>query len=422
MFLRDYRASDTGQMVSANDRLHVFFTPQTIDNQCHFLLVQAFSVQVARDYFKIIKNRMQRTPGFMHPMRNQNNRTTMKTTKLYLTLFAMLMAVGVYAQRNNDKPFFTKDFSETSLNALKVQTSGGSITVEGDRSSGVRVEMYVQANNWNGNDISDNEIEDRLKLYDITIRRENDRVVAIAKLKDQNNMNWKKGLSIAFKVFTPRNFTTDLKTSGGSIHLASLTGEQNFTTSGGSIHVNDLKGTIRGRTSGGSIEATNCSDDIDLTTSGGSIKAEKMLGRVNLKTSGGSITLADLNGTIMAATSGGGIRADGIEGALDATTSGGSIRMRNLAASVKARTSAGSIEADFDKLGDFVTLSTSAGSVRVNMPLNKGLDLDLRGNKVSIDLKNFDGRMDKDRVQGSLNGGGIPIKLSASSGSVYVNQ
>jgi hypothetical protein len=346
----------------------------------------------------------------------------MKITKLYLTLFALLMVVSVYAQRNSDKPFFSKDFSETSLTALKVQTSGGSITVEGDRASGVRVEMYVKANNWNGSDISEDEIEDRLKLYDITIRRENNMVVAIAKLKDQSNMNWKRGLSIAFKVFTPRNFTTDLKTSGGSIRLASLTGEQNFATSGGSIEVNNLKGTIRGRTSGGSIEAINCSDDIDLTTSGGSIKAERMLGNINLKTSGGSITLADLNGTVVAATSGGGIRADGIEGALDATTSGGSIRMRNLAASVKARTSAGSIEADFDKLGEFVSLSTSAGSVRVNMPLNKGLDLDLRGNKVSIDLKNFDGRMEKDRVQGSLNGGGIPVKLSASSGSVYVNQ
>lgn len=347
---------------------------------------------------------------------------TMKTNKLYVPLLALLTVVSVHAQQKGKEPFFTKDFSETSLSALKVQTSGGSITVAGDRTSGVRVEMYVQANNWNGSDISDDEIEDRLKLYDITIRRENNTIVAIAKLKDQNNMNWKKGLSIAFKVFTPRNFTTDLKTSGGSIRLASLTGEQNFATSGGSIHVNDLKGTIRGRTSGGSIEATNCSDDINLSTSGGSIKAEKMLGSINLKTSGGSITLADLNGTVVAATSGGGIRADGIEGALDATTSGGSIRMRNLAASVKARTSAGSIEADFDKLGEFVSLSTSAGSVRVNMPLNKGLDLDLRGNKVSIDLKNFDGRMEKDRVQGSLNGGGIPVKLSASSGSVYVNQ
>ena len=346
----------------------------------------------------------------------------MKTTKLYLTIVALLLAVGAQAQQKDKQPFFTKDFSETSLNALKVQTSGGSITVEGTRSSGVRVEMYVQANNWNDRDVTDKEIEDRLNLYDITIRREGDKVVAIAKPKDSNNMNWKKGLSIAFKVFTPRTITTDLKTSGGSIHLASLTGEQNFATSGGSIHVNDLKGVVRGRTSGGSIEAINCSDDVDLTTSGGSIKAEGMVGNIRLVTSGGSISLAELNGKIKASTSGGGVRADGIRGDLEASTSGGSIRMKNLAASVKASTSAGSIEADFVQLGEFVSLTTSSGSVRVNMPLNKGLDLDLRGNKVSIDLKNFDGRMDKDRVQGSLNGGGIPVKLTASSGSVYVNQ
>lgn len=346
----------------------------------------------------------------------------MKTSKLYLTVFALLMAGAVSAQQRGKDPFFTKDFSETSLTGLKVQTSGGSITVEGTRSSGIRVEMYVQANNGNDRDITDKEIEDRLSLYDITIRREGDKVVAIAKLKEPNNMNWKKGLSIAFKVFTPRSITTDLKTNGGSIHLASLTGEQNFTTSGGSIHVNELKGTIKGRTSGGSIEATNCSDDVDLSTSGGSIKAEGMVGTIRLVTSGGSISLADLNGKIKASTSGGGVRADGIRGDLEASTSGGSIRMKNLAASVKASTSAGSIEADFSQLGEFVSLTTSAGSVRVNMPLNKGLDLDLRGNKVSIDLKNFDGRMDKDRVQGTLNGGGIPVKLTANSGNVYVNQ
>lgn len=346
----------------------------------------------------------------------------MKNRLLYCCLVMSLVSLGASAQRDEDKPYMTKDFSESSLNALKVLTSGGSISVEGNRSSGVRVEMYVQANNWNGNNVSPEEIEDRLKEYDVVMRREGNTVVASAQPKDRNGMNWKKGLSISFRVFTPGTFTTDLKTSGGSIRLASLAGNQNFTTSGGSIKVHDLVGKIHGRTSGGSIEAANCSDEISLTTSGGSIKAEKMMGSINLKTSGGSISLARLNGTIMAVTSGGGIRANDIEGALDATTSGGSIRMENMAASVKARTSAGSIEADFDRLGDFMTLSTSAGSVRVNMPLNKGMDLDLRGNKVSIPLKNFSGNQEKDRVQGSLNGGGIPIKLSASSGSVYVNQ
>ncbi len=346
----------------------------------------------------------------------------MKFNRLYLAIIALLVATTTFAQRNNEKPYFTKDFTENYLEAVKVQTSGGFISVEGDSKSGVTVEMYVRGNDWKGGDLDDDEIEDRLKEYDITIRREGNNVVAIAEPKNRNGMNWKKGLSISFKVFAPRDFNTDLRTSGGSIRLASLNGEQKFTTSGGSIDVDDLKGNIKGRTSGGSIEATRCSDNVDLVTSGGSIKAERMVGNIRLITSGGSIALADLNGKITATTSGGGVRADGIQGDFETRTSGGSIRMKNLAASVKAATSAGSIEADFDRLGDYVSLSTSAGSVRVNMPLNKGLDLDLRGNRVSIDLKNFDGRMDKDRVQGSLNGGGIPIKLTASSGSVYVNQ
>jgi hypothetical protein len=346
----------------------------------------------------------------------------MKTPRLSLVLLLLLATFPVFAQWDKDKMYMSKEFSETSLNALNVKTSGGAISVEGNRSSGVRVEMYISGTNWNGRTISDEDLEDQLKEYTLIVRREGNTVVASAEPKNRGNFNWKNGLSISFRVFTPQNITTDLVTSGGSIRLASLTGNQTFTTSGGSIKVKELKGTIKGRTSGGSIEAIDCADEVDLVTSGGSIKAQAMTGTIRLRTSGGSISLAELDGNIEASTSGGGIRADKIRGELNARTSGSSIRMQNLSASVNARTSAGSIEADFDALGEFVTLSTSAGSVRVNMPLNKGMNLDLRGNKVSMPLKNFTGQQDKDRVQGSMNGGGIPVKLTASSGSVYVNQ
>ena len=344
----------------------------------------------------------------------------MKKKALLLLVWALAVTISTYAQ--SDSPYLTKTFSGRSLSNLRVETSGGSISVVGDQGSGVKVEMYIHPNNWNGKStLSKEEIEERLEDYIITIQEEGNTVIARAERKNKMNNDWKRSLSIAFKVYTPRTFATDLRTSGGSIQLASLTGEQHFTTSGGSIKATDLSGNIKGRTSGGSIEVAKCTQNIDLVTSGGSIRANDLEGKISLKTSGGSISLTSLNGDIVATTSGGGVRADGIQGALNTSTSGGSIKMSNLAASVKARTSAGSIEADFDRLGEYVSLSTSAGSVRVNMPLNKGLDLDLRGNKVSIPLKNFDGRADKDRVQGSMNGGGIPVTLTASSGSVYVN-
>jgi hypothetical protein len=348
----------------------------------------------------------------------------MKNRNFLLLMLSMICSLTAIAQSNDDKPYVSKNFTNSSLNALAVETSGGSITVSGESASGFKVDMFVRPNNWNGKELSKEEIEDRLEDYDIFIGTEGNKVVATAKRKNSVKDNWNnnKSVSIAFKVYTPRKITTDLKTSGGSIKISSLSGNQNFATSGGSLKVNDLDGIIRGRTSGGSIEVSNCSKDIELVTSGGSIKANELNGKIDLKTSGGGITLNNLHGEIEAHTSGGSVHGEDIKGKLDTGTSGGSVHLAKVSGSLKASTSAGSIEVSMASLGEYLSLSTSAGTVRVTMPLDKGLDLNLRGNKVSIPLKNFDGNAEKDRVNGKMNGGGVPVTLSASSGSVYVNQ
>jgi DUF4097 and DUF4098 domain-containing protein YvlB len=347
----------------------------------------------------------------------------MKRKQLLSLMLTMFVAVAAQAQQEPDKPYVTKNFNSTALKELEVETSGGSITVTGDHGNGFKVDMFVRPNNWNGkSELSKEEIEDRLDDYDILIGTEGNRVIATAKRKSGLKWDNNKGISIGFKVSAPRNIATNLKTSGGSIHIASLSGEQHFTTSGGSLKVTDLDGVIRGRTSGGSIDVANCRKDIELHTSGGSIKATEMTGKINLQTSGGSIMLNDLDGDIEARTSGGSVKGDGVKGSLNTGTSGGSVRLSNVAGSLRASTSAGSIEVEMTKLGEYVDLSSSAGSVRVTMPLDKGVDLNLKGNKVNIALKNFDGQAEKDYVRGKMNGGGVPVTLSASSGSVYVNQ
>lgn len=340
--------------------------------------------------------------------------------KLLFTLCPLLIALGSTAQDDNETPYRTQNFTG-SVGNVRVETSGGSIRVEGNQSSGVKVEMYVRGNNWPQNKLSKEEIEERLKEYDVTIANEGGTVVATAKRKNKDNWDWKRSVSISFRVYGPRNLGTDLKTSGGSIHLAKLSGQQNFATSGGSLHLDDLEGSIKGRTSGGSIHVDNCRKDIDLATSGGSIEAKNSSGTLSLRTSGGSLRLNDLKGQVRATTSGGSVQAENIDGDLEARTSGGSIRLQNIAGSLQASTSGGSIDAEIDRLGQFVKLSTSAGGVRVRMPLDKGLDLDLRGNRVNIPLSKFDGDVEKNHVRGRMNGGGIPVNISASSGSVTVN-
>ncbi|QKZ12802.1 DUF4097 family beta strand repeat-containing protein [Spirosoma sp. KUDC1026] len=335
---------------------------------------------------------------------------------------------------DRDTPYLTKKFSG-GISAVRAETSGGSLTVEGGSGKEARVEMYVHPNNWNGrNNLDKDELEDRLKDYDISIAKEGSTLVATVKRRNNNSNDratdrWQRSLSISFKFFTPRNVTTDLRTSGGSIHLSALTGNQRFRTSGGSLHLNDIEGSVNGQTSGGSIHAdrirqTESDGGIDLQTSGGSIEATASSGKLRLHTSGGSIKLADLKGDVDAQTSGGSVQGNNIDGDIKASTSGGSVRLANVAGSLDASTSAGSVEVSLTKLGEYVRLNTSAGSIRVNMPLNKGMDLNLSGNRVNLpdNLSRFEGNVEKDRVRGKLNGGGIAVNMTANSGSVSINR
>ncbi|WP_428654311.1 DUF4097 family beta strand repeat-containing protein [Runella sp.] len=344
--------------------------------------------------------------------------------KSYSLLLSFLFVVSVvFAQNSDEKPYMTKTFNASSVKNLNVRTSGGSINVAG-QGGDAKVEVYIRANNWNGrSELSKEEIEDRLKEYELTVAMEGETLVCKSKRKNENDKwDWKQSLSISFKITVPEKTTTDLATSGGSIKLAKLSGTQNFSTSGGSLHLDDLSGMIKGRTSGGSIQLINCQDQLDLATSGGSIKAESCKGDIKLVTSGGSIHLDGLNGNVRATTSGGSIKGGDIKGELLASTSGGSIRLTGVAASLKASTSAGGIDAEIVALGKFLDLSTSAGGIHVQMPMNKGLDLDLRANRVNVGtLKNFDGTLEKDRVNGRLNGGGTLVTMRASSGSISVN-
>ncbi|AQG81054.1 DUF4097 family beta strand repeat-containing protein [Spirosoma montaniterrae] len=356
----------------------------------------------------------------------------MKRTQFLLTLLTSTSLFFINATPANrygndqDEPYQTKTFSGR-IDAVRAETSGGSLTVEGGTDMNAKVEMFVRPNNWNGiNKLDKEEIEQRLRDYDITITQEGSTIVATAKRRGNGN-DWKRSLSIGFKIYTPRAVSTNLNTSGGSIRLANLSGKQRFRTSGGSLHLNDVEGDINGQTSGGSINLDRCRSNagtLDLQTSGGSIRAKESSGKMRLHTSGGSIELNDLKGDVDAQTSGGSIRGGNLNGDLKAGTSGGSIRLANVAGSIDASTSAGSVEVSIAKLGSYVRLSTTAGSVRVQMPLDKGMDLNLSGNRVNMPerLARFEGDIEKDRVRGKLNGGGIPVNITASSGSVSLNQ
>jgi hypothetical protein len=337
-------------------------------------------------------------------------------------LFSLIIiCYGVIAKAQSDKqPYLIKSLSAESINSAKINASGGSITVMGVNASEARLEVFVTANN--NEDLSKDQLKQRLdEYYTMDISVDNNKLIASVKQKHLLNMNWKKSVNVSFKAYLPVNVTTELETSGGSISISNLNGEQNFTTSGGSISVANVKGKMKGRGSGGSIHITNASNDIDLLTSGGSIDAKECTGNIKLKTSGGSLTLNDLDGTIDANTSGGSIDADDIKGELTTSTSGGSIKLSNLYCSVEAETSGGGIEAFIKDAAKSVSLRNSGGSISLQLPSGKGFDLDLAANKINMEMKNFSGSVDEKSIEGKLNGGGSPVKVRSAGGKINVS-
>ena len=337
--------------------------------------------------------------------------------KTYLILFFILIQFKFgFSQDWYKTPYETKSLSNDAIKSVFVNTSGGNIVVSGSQGQTPRVEIYVRGNS--NEDLSKDEVKKRLENdYDLEVLVSNNEVHASARRKHEGNFNWnwRKQLSISFKIFVPKQVSTHLSTSGGSIRLDNLTGEENFETSGGSLHLDGLTGNIKGETSGGSIDVQNSGDKIDLETSGGSIHATNCHGRIKLETSGGSLHLDDLRGSINANTSGGSIQANNIEGELITGTSGGSVNLTNLSCSLEASTSGGSMNVQLLRLGKYVKLEVSGGHVDLRMPSNQGVSLNLSANRINTQsVSNFSGEWDKDHVKGTLNGGGIPVSVDVS--------
>src|SRR5882672_8381581 len=133
--------------------------------------------------------------------------------KKYLLFFLIAgLQLSVKAQKS-DKPFMTKSLSNESIKDVEVETSGGSISVSGVAVSEARVEVYITSNN--NKELTNEEIQQRLnEKYNLSVSVANNKLTAIARTKEKIN-DWKKALNISFKVFVPKNVSTDLSTSGG---------------------------------------------------------------------------------------------------------------------------------------------------------------------------------------------------------------
>jgi len=179
---------------------------------------------------------------------------------------------------------------------------------------------------------------------------------------------------------------------------------------------------INASTAGGHINATNLSSKQHLKTSGGHINLNAVQGETVAKTAGGHITCDELSGNIVLSTGGGHIRVNQLDGTLTAKTGGGHIEIQDASGTVTAKTSGGNISTTMVQAKGPLKFATSAGNVSLFIPVDLGANLKVDGSTVNLASPfDFSGTQNKGRLDGTLNGGGIPIEISCGFGNVNIS-
>jgi hypothetical protein len=295
------------------------------------------------------------------------------TARFMVLLAAMLgTSAALAAQRTYDR----------RLNAppgghLIFDANVGSVTVVGHDAPEVVVHADLQGS------------ESFLGRFHISAEQTASGVTISAHMTHSGWFNWFDWINfgsnrVRFAVEVPRDYPVDLRTSGGDLDVQSLNASVRGKTSGGDIRVQDVAGTVSLRTSGGDIEADRLNGPARLASSGGDIEVTDSTSDLDLRTSGGGIRLQNDDGNVNAHTSGGSIRAQlRANRGISLGTSGGDITLllpQNTHASIDAETSGGDVTCDFP-------LSTTQIA-------------------------------DHSHLLGAIGGGGAPISLRTSGGSI----
>lgn len=328
---------------------------------------------------------------------------TQMNVKMYpmIAILLTLISFNGLAQENKT-PTITKTFDLNQPGKLNAKSSGGGIDVKIHDQKTVEVQAFVRKN---GKVLSPKDplVHDILEDFDLDIEKNGSVITANVERKSRFNL-WNNNVGIALTIIVPREMSCNVSSSGGGLKISGVTGTHNFSSSGGGVHLENITGTTEAKSSGGGVKVVNQNGDIQLSSSGG------------------GVTLNDAHGKVSAFSSGGGVDLTNIHGDVDAGSSGGGVKVTGESGSVKAKSSGGSVRVNIGNLSNELYLESSGGGIDavIRNGDKLGLDLDLSSDKVNIELNNFSGKSEKNRVKGTMNNGGIPVYMRSSGGNITV--
>jgi Putative adhesin len=291
---------------------------------------------------------------------------------------AMLLAVAA-ATPSARAEDVTKSFTVNGRAIVRVDTNDGSVRV----TSGDNKEVQFRV------EYSGYELNRNLR---VDTRQDGDKVELVARVNGHWGFWGGHSRNLRIEVRMPKSGDLQVSTGDGAVEAASVDGNINISTGDGSVKANDLSGTI------------------DLHTGDGSISVDKLRGEIKMRTGDGSIEAHGLDGKVTADSGDGHIKLEGRFDGLNIKTGDGS---------VEARVDNGS------RMNTAWNIHTGDGSVDMTLPgdLQANIDASTGDGHISLGMPvTVEGSFSNSQIHGKMNGGGQPLVIHTSDGSIRLSK
>ena len=281
---------------------------------------------------------------------------------------------------------------------LDIATGSGSIEIHSGPINSVRIVGRVRG----GRPWFNGDVEERIRRIEAAppITQNGDAV----RVGPADNDSLYRNISISYEVTVPMDTRLRSRSGSGSQTITGLSGPVDVSTGSGSVTLRGIQRDVRASTGSGSMQIEDVGSFAGHTGSGG-IVASAVRGAIDARSGSGHIDVKQTG-----------------EADVSVETGSGGIDVSGARRSLRARAGSGTIEIEGRPAANW-NVETGSGGIRIDFPEDSAFDLNARTGSGSINTTHplaLLGAISRNRLQGTVRGGGARVDLSTGSGSVRI--
>ena len=317
-------------------------------------------------------------------------------------LIAVAVGILVAAPCAAQRLRFERAIDVTPGATLDVSTIRGKVQVRAGDDRQIRIDGTVTVRaGVGGITVPSNALELAQRVADRPRIDVADNVVRLRPPLDSEEL---RAVTVSYEVRVPRDTRLIIATDSGAITVDGVAAPVLVTTQSSSIALSGIDGAT------------------EIKTGSGDVTVDRAAGGLRVVTQSSRITLRGLSGPLDARTQSGAVRASfGGPGAADVETGSSAIQIDGLSGGLAVRTQSGRVEVRGNPTAAWnVTTGSSLIDVSLEPAARFTLDATSRSSSVRVTGLAVEGFTAKERVSGTVGGGGPIVRLASRSGQIHI--